>query len=185
MRLDPDSVRRWLAAEARAPEEDPGADRAGEAEKALLRLFQALPSPAPSPGFADRVLARAGVAVTAATTAVGRPLSRVWGWAVSVSVVLVGLSSLVWLPVAWELLGQLGWWAPVELLGDGIRALTEAVHRGFAFWELASRVSAACALAVSRPSVAASLAGAVLVAVLAFRLLLELTSARDRSWTHV
>lgn len=184
MTPDHDMIRRWLAAEARAADEERGAE---EAEKALLRLFEALPSPAPPAGFAERVLARAGVAVAAADVALGRPWGRLRGWAVAACVALVGLSSLFWLPVAWELLRQVGWSAPADLVGEAIRVLGDGLHRGFVFWELLSRIGAACGRAVTRPTVAASLAGAVLVAVLAFRLLLELTSstsARDRSWTH-
>ena len=183
MTPDDDRIRRWLATEARARDEDRGAE---EAEEALLRLFEALPSPTPPEGFAERVLARAGVAVAAADAALARPAGRVRGWAVAACVALVGVSSLFWLPVAWELLREIGWWAPVELAGDSVRALGDALHRGFVFWELLSRVSVALGRAVARPAVAASLAGAVLVAALAFRLLLELTtvSARDRSWTH-
>lgn len=183
MNLDPDILRRWLAAEARARDEEQGAEKA---EEALLQLFRSVPRPAPPAGFAERVLARAGVTVAAADTALSRPAGRIWGWAVAVCVALVGVSSLFWLPVAWELLREVGWWAPVELAGESVRALGDALRRGFVFWELLSRMSVALGRAVARPSVAMSLAGAVLVAVLAFRWLLDLTtaSARERSWSH-
>lgn len=184
MKPDPETLRRWLAAEARACDAERGAE---EAEKALLRLFRALPSPVPPAGFAERVLARAGVTGAAAGVLARPPVGRIWRWAVAACVALVGLSSLLWLPVAAELLGQVRWWAPVELAGDAVRVLTNGIHRGVVVWEFLARISAAVGHAATRPPVAASLAGAVLVAVLAFRLLLELTTAtpaRDRSWTH-
>lgn len=180
MKPDPRDLRRWLAAEADAPDEERGSKAA---EEALLRFFRSVPTLAPSAGFAARVMARAGF--PARRAAVGFwPLTGVWRWAALVALTLVGVSALIGPAVLLEGLGELSWSTPAELLADSVRALGEGFHRGFAFWELLARIGEACSRVVAQPAVMASLAVIVGIAALAFRLLLELTS-RDRSWSHV
>src|SRR4051794_7703917 len=77
---------RWLAAER------DGLD--GEAEAALLELFEALPLATPAAGFADRVLVRAGLqTATPADLFAWRPLRVVLGLALAAT----GFGVL-WLP---------------------------------------------------------------------------------------
>src|SRR5947199_6972819 len=82
-----DALNRWLAAERDG--------RDGEAETALLELFEALPLTRPAAGFADRVLVRAGLqtAPVAADLFAWRPLRIVLGMALAAT----GLGVL-WLP---------------------------------------------------------------------------------------
>jgi len=166
-------IRRWLAAETR--DGKAGDPESRSAEVALFQLFQALPAPTPPDGFGDRVLARAGL--------LPAPAFGWLKWAVTVCVLVAGASCFLWLPVAVELLGKVSWWAPVDLASHAIRALGDGLRRGFAFWELLSRIGGAVGEAASQPKIVATLAAAAAIAVLAFRALLDLTS-RERSWTH-
>lgn len=179
MKPDPKDLRRWLAAEADAPDEEHGAETA---EGALLHLFRSLPTPAPPAGFAARVMTRAGFPARRAAPAFW-PLTGAWRWAALVALTLVGLSALIGPAVLLERLGELSWSTPADLLADAVWALGDTLRRGFAFWEVLARIGEALGRVVAQPAVAASLAVIVGIAGLAFRLLLELTS-RDRSWSH-
>lgn len=171
---DPDTLRRWLAAETA---EDRREQTTDAAETALFQLFQSLPRPAPSDGFAAQVLERAGVA------SVPTPVFAALKWAVAVSVVVAGISCFGWLPAAVELLGPVSWSAPVELLSGAVRALGSGLRRGFVFWETISRLGGAFGTVASQPSVLATLAALVAISSVAFRALLGLTS-KERSLTH-
>lgn len=170
---DDHELRRWLAAEARDGEA--GSSSGQDAEVALFHLFQKLPAPAPSDGFGGRVLAQAGL--------LPAPAFGWLRWAVTVCVLIAGASCFLWVPVAVELLGHLSWWAPIDLASQAIRALGDGLRRGFAFWELLSRIGGAVGDAAAQPRILTVLAAGVVIASLAFRALLDLTS-RERSWTH-
>jgi len=185
-------IRRWLTAEARAvaetvdegatPEATAGTAREAEreAEEALLQAFAALPSPSPSAGFADRVLARAGDFVPPSAA---RP-ARFWQWAVAASVLLAGLVSPLWGPLALELFSQVDWTAALQWPGEALLALGQWLGRGLTLWESLARFSAAVAQAVARPAAAAVLALALAVVTLAFRLLSRLI-VHERSVSYV
>lgn len=103
-------IERWLEAES--------AGRDAAAEEALFRLIGALPMAAPSPGFADRVLAGAGVIV------------RPWRWparlAVAGALLSAGLACAWLLPLAF---GAVQLVTPGELLASAAHAVIETVHR--------------------------------------------------------
>lgn len=165
-----DSLNRWLAAERD--------DRPDEAEAALFELFEALPRLAPPAGFADRVLARAGFRPA-------RVFESLWVRAVIALCLLATGVSLLWLPTAVKALA--GTWSlgnPIEL---GARLLVDwslwlvTVLR---LWDWLFTLGEALAKPLVTPEVAAVLAGCLLVATLAFRLLRDLMT-NERSWTYV
>ena len=180
MRPSPhDSLARWLAAERDdRPEAEPAAERA------LLELFATLPLIAPPAGFADRVLARAGLAETARRD----PFASRWArLALAAALLATSLGALA-LP------GTLGAArALVKLLsfGDlvqgGVQALVEGVH-GLAsvlrVWDLLLTVVRAIAQPLALPQVMAILLGCLLASALAFRGLRDQISS-ERNWTHV
>lgn len=190
-----EELRRWLAAEARSAGEG-GETR--EAEAGLRALFEALPRKAPPAGFSRRVMARAGMAPAAGDRdgAWSRWLERlaaalpipalpvpVLRAAVLLAVALVGTLCLLLLPAGWQLLQGSGWSVPFRLVSETFLALSVGLEGSFQVWEFFSRFAQPLGRVVSQPAVAAMLAAAMAVAVLAFRLLLDLTVS-DRSWSH-
>ena len=106
--LQQDALNRWLAAERDG--------RDGEAEAALLELFEALPMAAPAAGFADRVLLRAGLQTAAvpADLFAWRPLRIVLGLALAAT----GFGVL-WLPPLLHFL--IGMWS----VGGAVKEVRE------------------------------------------------------------
>ena len=176
-RSDEEILNRWLAAE------EDGRDEA--AEDALTALFEALPPLAPPAGFADRVLARAGLAV---------PVPRRWfaaRWLRALAMLpllIVGLS-LPWLSEILRSLAILAsaLWSPGDLvrLGTGsLIAISQGMVAALALWDWLLRIGRTLAAPFATPAVALIMAGCLLVSLLAFHFLRNLMT-RDRSWTHV
>ena len=175
MRPSPhDSLNRWLAAERD--------DRPEAAEAALFELFEALPLVAPPAGFADRVLARAGF-LAAPASLFERRWARV---AIALCLLATGLF-LLWLPVTLKALADTWSWSlgsPVEL---AVRLLVDWslwVATVLRLWDWFFTLGEALAKPLATPEVAAVLAGCLVVASLAFRLLRDLMT-NERSWTYV
>ncbi len=191
---------RWLAAERSALDAGVDADAAAElaAEAAFAELLVGLPRPAPPPGFADRVLARAARA----------PARRWQGWrwalpgrsawglpavpavAVAAMVLAVVLLALLGLPaasgVAAAMAARLGATSIAGLLQasvDGLIAagqwLADVVDFGGTLVLLVRAVAEPLATA----PMAALAAACLLVSVLAARCLVDLIQ-RDRRWVY-
>src|SRR6185503_8379356 len=150
----PESLSRWLDAEARGEE--------AAAEAAFAQLFAALPRPAAPAGFADRVMARmAGAAVERAW-----PLERAALWLLAVCAAALSLLPR-WLPGTWELL------APETWVGGLATLLVRTAHAVAALlplWEGIVRVAGWVALAAGSPQVLAAVALGALLAATAGRL---------------
>jgi hypothetical protein len=146
---------RWLAAET--------AGDAAEAEARLLALFARLDDPAPSPGFADRVVARALTEAPARRAARGR-LSR----AVAAGLLAAaGLAAALLLPGCLALLGLVGWAGLPALAVQALAAVAGSVGRAFADWQGLLGVLQPVARALARPPVVTALAGLALLSSLA------------------
>ena len=85
-------LRRWLDAEQRSELVGPAPDSLDPAEEALFGLFAALPGPLPGDGFAERVLARAGLVPVAAD------LGRTARILTAAALLLTGLAAACFLP---------------------------------------------------------------------------------------
>lgn len=173
-------LNRWLAAE-----ED---GRDGEAEMALLALFEASALPlAPSAGFADRVLLRAGLA--APVPAWQNLFAALWlRRLVMVSLLLVGLC-LPWLSEILRSVASITriFWSPGDLVRLGIEGLIAVSHglvAALALWDWLLGIGRALAAPLATPAVALVLIGCLLVSLVAFHFLRDLIT-RDRSWSHV
>jgi hypothetical protein len=173
-------LNRWLAAE-----ED---GRDAEAEMALLALFEASVLPlAPSAGFADRVLLRAGL--TAPVPARRNLFAALWlRRLVMVSLLLVGLC-LPWLSEILRSVASITriFWSPGDLVRLGIEALIAVSHglvASLALWDWLLGIGRALAAPLATPAVALVLIGCLLVSLVAFHFLRDLIT-RDRSWSHV
>lgn len=174
---DDETLRRWLAAE-----ED---GREGDAETALAALFEALPPLAPPAGFADRVLARAGLAAPVPARRFAARWLRV---AAMLPLLIIGLA-LPWLPEMLRALASIAnvLWSPGDLvrLGTGaLVAVSQGLVAAFAFWDWLLRIGRLLASPFATPAIALVMIGCLLVSLVAFHFLRNLIT-RDRSWIHV
>jgi hypothetical protein len=174
-----DALARWLQAEREA-------DDAG-AEAALLEMFESLPSLAPSPGFADRVLLQ--VAQSALVPAWQQWL--VWlfrspGFRLALtSGLLAACISMFWLPrLVMTLLGMA---TMNDLLELGVASMVD-----LGYWlSLASRVGewfltvlGALGVSMTSPAALKVTAGCLAISGISFVFLRELMT-RDRSFRYV
>jgi len=168
-----DALDRWLAAERDG--------RDGEAEAALLELFEALPLTAPAAGFADRVLVRAGLQTAASADLFAwRPLRIVLGLALAAT----GFGVL-WLPPVLRFLA--GLWSVGSAVEAGIRVLTDAgqwLATALRIWDFLLTIVHALAQPLAVPQVMAVLLLALLASSLAFRFLRDQITG-ERNWTYV
>ncbi len=172
-----DALDRWLAAERN--------EHAGEAEAALFELFEALPQVAPPAGFADRVLARAGIAVPAAAPAkrdlfAWRPMRLLLG----LCLVAVGFGVL-WLPPVIELLAR--FWSFGELMQMGVSAmngLAQGLAAVLSLWDFVVTIGRAVTEPLTQPRVMAALLGCLALSSLAFRYLRDQVSG-ERNLNYV
>lgn len=177
MRPSPhDALVRWLAAER---DDRPEAEQA--AETALLELFEAVPLMAPPAGFAERVLARAGV--------VRRdPFASRWVRLLLAAALLAISLGVLWLPATLRAArAVVEIWSLGDLVEGGVRALVEGAQ-GLAsvlrFWDLLLTIARAIAQPLTMPQVMAVLLGCLIASALAFRHLRDQISG-ERNWTHV
>lgn len=176
---DEEILSRWLAAE------EDGRDDA--AETALAALFEALPPLAPPAGFADRVLARAGLA---APLPERRSLFAVrWLQALAMLPLLIIGLSLPWLPEILRSLASFAGtlWSPGDLVRLGTRtliAVSQGLASALALWDWLFRIGRLLAAPFATPAIALVMIGCLLVSLVAFHFLRSLI-ARHRSWTHV
>jgi hypothetical protein len=175
---DDEILHRWLAAE-----ED---GRDGDAETALFALFEALPVLAPPAGFADRVLARTGLA----SVPVRRNLfASLWlRGLVTLSLLATGLA-LPWLSgILRSVAGAASFpWSlgDVVRLGTGaLIALSQGLVAALTFWDWLLGIGRALAAPFATPAMALVMIGCLLVSLVAFHFLRNLIT-RDRSWIHV
>ena len=170
-----DALDRWLAAERDG--------RDGEAEAALLELFEALPMAgmaAPAAGFADRVLIRAGLQTVPEDLFAWRPLRIVLGLALAAT----GFGVL-WLPPVLRFLA--GLWSVGGAVQGGIRALADAsqlLATALRLWDLLVTIVHALAQPLAVPQVMAVLVLGLLASSLAFRFLRDQITG-ERNWTYV
>lgn len=174
-----DILDRWLRAERD--------DRGDEADAALVALLSTLPALKPPAGFADRVMARAGLsAIGAVATVAARRSFFAPAWVralLTLCLLAIGFSAL-WLPQT------LRAFAGLLSLGDLVRMWTGSVvaacnwlASALGMWELVLTVGRALATPLETPAVALAMVSCLLVSMVAFRFLRNLIT-RDRSWTH-
>ena len=163
------AYRRWLAAEELG--------RDARAERALRGLFAALPMPFPTAGFADRVLAAAGL----------RASSAIYPWwirvAIAASLLLAGLTSAYALPLV---LGLTEVVAPGDVfaaLVQGFLRLVRGIDELLALWRFCLLIIDTLLLIATAPPVVLTLLLLTTLSAFTFRALSELSS-RERSPHH-
>jgi hypothetical protein len=168
-----DALDRWLKAERD--------DRPEEANEALFELFEALPLIAPPGGFADRVLARAGIQAAAKRDLFASLGARL---VVALCVVALGLGAL-WLPPVLRYLA--GLWSFGDLVQSGVHGLTLATEwlaSALRVWDLVGSILGALVQVLMMPQVMAGLLACLIVSSLAFRFLRDQITG-ERNWTYV
>ena len=147
---------RWLAAES--------GDRPEEAEAALFELFEALPLIAPPAGFADRVLARAGLQAARG----GLFASRAARLVLAACLVATGLGVL-WLPPILRVLARL--WSFGDLVRGGVQALVDATQwlaSVLRLWDMLLTFGRALTQPLTLPQVTAALVVCLLISKTSF-----------------
>lgn len=155
-----------------------------ESEQALLQVMTRLPA-APVPfGFAERVLAAAGIGQEPRYAGIQDP-----AWAVrltlAVSLLLSGLAAVL---VPSLLQPALGLVKPSHVLGaivGGLVALIERLGAGLSYWRDLSEAGAVLASVFSSPTFLGAMAVSVFLSLVAFRLLHGLIgSERSSRYVH-
>lgn len=169
------ALRRWLDREAASAEVVREAGREAAAEEALRHLFLRLPLVGPSAGFADRVLARAGVALRAGTglpSWLPLPVFRAF---TALCLLLVGSAAIVLPRIAVVLasgLGGSGGWIAraAEVITGASRQLVEVV----ATWQALVGVGSTLADILLTPTWGALATASLLLSAAAMRALHDL-----------
>lgn len=165
------TTRRWLEAERS------GRERA--AEIALARLFRTLPTPMPSPELALRTLERLGL-----RTESSRTPHWTFRWAVSVALVLSGLTSALYAPALVASLsarGALNWLID---LGAGILASASRFFaNGYTLWEVIAKAGATATEVLATPQTLGLMLATALFGLATFRVLAGLVTV-ERSAHH-
>lgn len=160
---------RWLALER--------AGRDAAAEVALGRVFARLPLPAVPAGFAERVLARAGLAMPLAA----RQPALAMRLAVAICLALAS-SSLLLLPGALAVLGELaGLLRPIQLGLGLVTGVAQRFGEGVAAWRALSEAGRLLSDLAASPPVLAALTLGLLASAGAFRLLQRMVLAERSS----
>ena len=159
------AVRRWLAAEAH--------DGAA-AERALGEVFRRLPVVLP-PGFAERVLQRAGLVPAPAP----RDLfaARAARLAIGAALLLAGCAAITLPPVAAVCLRLLSPAALVDGAAGALSAGGQWLARAFSLLDVCADLGRVAGDLAGTPSVAAALLAATLVAASALRVLEQLITS--------
>ena len=172
-----DALDRWLKAER-----DDQPETAGEA---LFELFEALPLIAPPAGFADRVLARAGLQAAAKRDLFASLGARL---VVALCLVSLGLGALWLPPVLKPVLRYLAdLWSFGGLVQKGVHAFTLATEwlaSALRVWDVLRSIAEALIQVLTMPEVMAGLLVCLIVSSLAFRFLRDQITG-ERNWTYV
>lgn len=165
----------WLEQERSGS--DPGS------EEALRRVMTRLPE-APVPvGFADRVLASAGVAPELVRSGLQDP-----AWALrftlAVSLLLAGTAAVLVPSLLQPALGLLQPARVVGMILGGFLAFFQRLGAGLAYWRDLTEAGAVVASVFSSPTFLSAMAIGVLVSLVAFRLLQGLIDS-ERSARYV
>lgn len=157
----------WMTAER--------SGREAEAERALARLFAVLPAPLPSAGFADRVLAGAGL----------RAAPAVYPWwsraAIAACLMVVGMALAYTLPLT---LGLSRLVAPGEVAAtivSGFVAVLSRIDELFVAWRLCANVAQTLMLVVTSPPVFWTVLTLSTLSAFTLRGLSELVSSNRKS----
>lgn len=152
-------VRGWLAAERQSAE---------AADSALREVFLGLPAEPVPFGFADQVLARAGIS---ATTSDRRSSAWIWFWRSALTVsLLLGALSIVVLPST--LLSLLAIINPGRLVDFGVGMGVDLVQRlgiGLVFWRVMAMIGSALSSAITSPQVLTVLVLSMLMSAVGLR----------------
>ncbi|MCP4202817.1 MAG: hypothetical protein GY769_12895 [bacterium] len=167
----------WLDIERR------GSD--ASAERALLRVFRALPVPAPSPELARRTLAQLGLAPLTARPASQSGHKPHWAyrWAVATALALSGLATVLYAPAllsSLSLKGSANW--IVDVGAGFLAAVSRRLAAGYTLWDVIGRAGATAAEVVATPQVLGFMFATVLFGLATFRVLAGLVAVERSSY---
>ena len=155
------AIRRWLASERRGNER--------EAEHTLARVFRAMPMPAASAGFADRVLAGVGLGSAAVYP----------GWsraAIAACLLVAGLALSYTLPLVLSLTRLVAPGEAAGLLVQGFVALVGRLDEALSIWRFFAGLVETSMLIVTAPPVLLTLLALAALSAFTLRGLSDLLS---------
>lgn len=164
--LELDSWRRFREAEA--------AGRPADADLALRELFLSLPRLAPSPGFADRVLAR----IARRPSIFALPAVR---FGLAASLLVAALGAVLIAPMALPLAGLVGPGGVISAAISGLAGLGVRAASGLATWSSLSSVAGAIGRVALHPPILALLLLQFAIAAVALRGLVALAPSTRSS----
>ncbi len=160
-------MNRWLRSER---------DADGVSDRALRRVFQALPAPPLPAAFTHRVMLGAGLELPRRAAA---PLA----WRIALAVAL-GLAALATAAAPRFVLGLLRQISPGDVLRFAAGAVVETCQRlaeGLSVWQTVSSIGATFSEVLSTPPILAFLLAATLLSASGFRMLYGLLAIDRRS----
>ena len=162
------TVGRWLREERRGA--------AAAADAALRRVFRALPAPAPSAGFVERVMVGAGLAPA-------RPAPAALGWriVISASLVLAAGAAAAAPGLALRLLRSVSPGALIRLGAEGVVETCQRLAEGLAVWQTLTSIGETLSQVLTAPPILAALLAATLLSAGGFRLLHGLLAVDRRA----
>ncbi|MFQ5527992.1 MAG: hypothetical protein ACE5GX_17255 [Thermoanaerobaculia bacterium] len=156
--------------------------RNSAAERALGRVFSALPTPAPSRALVGRTLAELGFDPS---LAMGPGETHwVFRWAVTLALMVSGLATAVFGPLLWGAVGLSGGVNWIVDLGAGLlAALSRRLAAGVTLLDVVGRAGETAAEVVATPQVLGLMLATVLFGLATLRLLTGMVAA-ERSPYH-
>ena len=160
-------MNRWLNAER---------DDAEGTERALRRVFAALPAPPLPAGFADRVMAGVGlVAPPRAAT------PMVWRLALAAALATAAMAVATVPPVAYGLLSRITTGDVLRLAANTVVEACQRLAEGLAVWQTVSSIGETFTEVLSAPPILIALLAATLLSAGGFRMLHGLLAIDRRS----
>ena len=174
------ATKSWLRAERRATG---GADV--DAERALVRVFGALPMPMPSSALASRTMAQLGLSPLASRSSSGVPKRPHWAyrWAVTLALALSGLATTVYAPVlmsSLSLKGSANWL--VDVSAGFLAAVFRRLATGYTLWDVIARAGSTAAEVMATPQVLGLAFAILLFGLATFRVLAGVVAVERSSY---
>jgi len=172
------ATQNWLDVERRGGTDDAHVADSAAAEKALLRVFRALPAQIPSTALASRTLARLGLA-----TIVSPQPHWAFRWVVSMALGLSGLATVLFAPALFESFNlrlAANW-----IVDAGAGFLVVVFNRtaaGFKLWDIVARAGITAAEVAATPETLVLMLATVLFGLATFRVLAGLVAFEGSSY---
>jgi len=167
--------RRWM--------HDEKAQRADGADVAFKHFFDSLPHPAPTAGFAERVLAQLGLEILP-VPATAPAMAGAYRVGIAFALLMAGLVAATLPGIVIPMVGSLSPGLLTDVALDSLAGLVRTMSRGLALGRAFADVGQTLQEALLTPMVMMTIAASALTSIIAFRVLHQVLT-RDRSSYYV